>query len=285
MKRFALLIFGSSISACTGLVRFHAVDPAPPPPPPAVAVTVAASAGTDSPAPPVAGGDTPTATDDAGVEAATEVAAAEPEAVTATTEPPDPIYEEQTDAPALGYFWVAGHWGWTGSDWAWTPGGWSAAPEGRVYIEPYYERVGPNVVYVGGYWGPRDAPRRSYGGERLRFAEARRPADYRRGEYRRFERRAGAPPGSRPAGSYERATGAPRSLPHATTPAYRERETAAAHAAAEPREPVAARGPVVADKASAPREPPGGNRDQRFAPAQHQAPPAHAPAPPTKKKK
>ncbi len=205
MRHLALVVFGGALSACGGFIRVHAVAPEP-----VVAVEAA-------PAPPVA--EAPAAPAEANVEvAAPEVTTADPEEVTATTEPPELVYEEQTDLPGPGYFWVHGYWGWTGLDWAWYPGQWLVQPEGRLYIEPYYERVGPNVVYVNGYWGVRDAPRRSYGGERIRFAAAVRPADYRRGERPRFERNAGTRPGSRPAGFYERASGPARPLPHATAP-------------------------------------------------------------------
>jgi hypothetical protein len=152
---------------------------------------------------------------------APEITVSDPEEVTAATEPPDPVYEERLDMPGPGYAWVGGSWGWTGSDWGWTPGRWLVAPEGRVYVEPYYERVGPNVVYVRGYWGPPGAPVRSYGGERIHFVAPPRPVDYRRGEPPRFERRPGAPPGSRPMGFYEHARGPVRPIPRATAPIYR----------------------------------------------------------------
>jgi hypothetical protein len=199
--------------------------------------------------------------------AAPEITVADPEEVTVTTEPPEPIYEEPTDLPGPGYVWVGGSWGWTGRDWGWYPGRWLMAPEGRVYVEPYYERVGPNVVYVRGYWGRPDAPHRSYGGERIRFAPVSRPVDYRRGEPPRFERRPGAPPGMRPAGFYEHASGPVRPLPVAHP--YRE----APHER-QPVRPAPERGPVrerevvrpVPERAPAPHA-------ARAAPAPRAAPP------------
>ncbi len=156
---------------------------------------------------------------DATVEVEAEpVATDEPEEVTATTEPPDPVYEEQTESEGPGSVWVTGYWGWSGSDWAWNRGRWARPPEGRVYVEPYYERVGERVVYVRGYWGPHDAPRRSYGGERIQFAAAQRPANYRRDDRVAVAHSAGLPPGRRPGGFYEHATGAARPLPRATAP-------------------------------------------------------------------
>jgi hypothetical protein len=142
-----------------------------------------------------------------------EVTTADPAEVTVTTEPPEPLYEEQTDSIGPGYVWTRGYWGWSGADWAWYPGAWLMAPEGRLYIEPYYERVNGNVVYVGGYWGAAEAPRRSYGGDQIVFAAAVRPSDYRRGEQVGVVHSAGAQPGSRPASAYMHASGTVRPLP------------------------------------------------------------------------
>jgi len=161
------------------------------------------------------------------------IAEGEPEEVTATTEPPDPVYEEQTDSPGPGNVWVGGYWGWNGADWSWNWGRWATPPAGKVYIEPYYERVGGKVVYVQGSWGAHDAPRRSYGGEHIKFTAAVRPANYHRGEHVVVEHKAGPPPGKRPGGAYEHATGKVRPLPKATAPAHRVAE---AHENATPRE-------------------------------------------------
>jgi hypothetical protein len=201
-----------------------------------------------------------------GVEVAPEITVAEPEEVTVTTEPPDPVYEERLDMPGPGYVWVGGSWAWTGAEWGWYPGRWLMAPEGRLYIEPYYERVGPNVVFVRGYWGRPDAPRRYYGGERIRFAEAVRPVDYRRGEPPHFERRAGVAIGTRPAGFYEHGTGPVRPLPRAAGPSYRPapRETQVAH-------PQPGRDPAGRDRAIAPER-----SMARPVPIAHNAPPPRA---------
>jgi hypothetical protein len=315
MRRFALIVLSSSIFGCAGTLRFQATDTPPPPPQASVVVTA------DAPAATV---DAQASTDDSSAPAAPEVTAAEPEEVTATTEPPDPLYEEQPAPPDPTFVWVGGYWGWTGTDWGWTPGGWLAPPQGRVYVAPYYERVGANVVYVHGYWGPHDAPVRSYGGERIEFAVATRPADYHRGDYRHYERRAGMAPGSRPGRAYAHATGSVRPLPHATAPSHVEgsarvassaHEQVSGHEAPSGHEAVAARGPtnpsgheaVAArgptnpseDKAPASRDPGKGeavNETDKSAtpraasvphaapPAQHPAPAAHQ-APPPKKKK
>jgi hypothetical protein len=161
------------------------------------------------------------------------VTTGDPEEVQATSEPPDPVYEEQTVSTGPGYVWIGGYWGWNGVDWGWNWGRWEPAPEGGVvYIEPYYERVGDHVVYVRGYWGPHDAPHRSYGGDRIEFRAAARPANYHRGDHPVVEHRAGPAPGKRPGGAYVKATGTVRPLPKATAPQHR---VASTHETATPR--------------------------------------------------
>ena len=91
-----------------------------------------------------------------GIEVAPEITVAEPEEVMVTTEPPDLVYEERLDMPGPGYVWV-GDLGLDGRGVGWYPGRWLMAPEGRMYIEPYYERVGPNVVFVRGTGAARCA--------------------------------------------------------------------------------------------------------------------------------
>jgi|HubBroStandDraft_1064217.scaffolds.fasta_scaffold02449_15 hypothetical protein len=216
MKRLALMVIPALVSACG--VQVRAVVP----PPPVVTVDVGAQ---PPPPEPVAAG----ATVNVEIE---PIPQGEPEEVQATTEPPDPVYEEQTDSPTVGYVWVGGYWGWNGVDWGWSWGRWAEPPEGQVYIEPYYERVGDRVVYVQGSWGARDAPRRSYGGDRIQFRAAARPANYHRGEHVAVEHRAGPPPGKRPGGAYVKATGTVRPLPKATAPAHR---VASTHDTATPR--------------------------------------------------
>ncbi len=201
MKRLVLLAVPALISGCGVQVRATTPQPVftaevvttPPPPPPGPA-----SASVEVTVEPVQTGD--------------------PEEVTASTEPPDPVYEEQTDSPGATYVWVGGYWGWNGADWSWNWGRWEVAPEGRVYIEPYYERVGDRVVYVHGYWGARDAPRRAYGGEVIRFSKPERPANYHRGEHVVVEHRAGPPPGHRPGAAYVHASGSVRPVPRETVP-------------------------------------------------------------------
>jgi hypothetical protein len=209
-----------------------------------------------------------------------EVTIAEPEEVAATTEPPEPVYEEAPVAPAPGYVWVAGNWAWTGGDWAWYPGRWLVAPAGRVYVEPYYERIGGRVVYVHGYWGYPGAVHRSYGGDRIVFAAPPRPPEYRRGEYVRVERRPGAPPGARPAGFYQHATGPVRPMPRNSWPA-RAPEPAREVGPARVEAHGEVRGPArVEPVREAPRAQPPAAQAPRAAPAPQPHPaPAARPAP------
>ena len=215
MKRLGLLTIPVLLSACAAQIRVATPEP------PVATVSVGAPA--PEPAAPPA---------EAAADTAEPVPTGDPEEVTATSEPPDPVYEEQTDSPGPTYVWVGGYWGWNGVDWGWNWGRWAVAPEGQFYIEPYYERVGDHVVYVQGYWGPHDAPHRSYGGDRIQFAATERPANYHRGEHVVVEHRAGPPPGHRPGGAYAHATGPVRPLPRATAPQHR---TAAAGRTATPR--------------------------------------------------
>jgi hypothetical protein len=231
MKWLGSIVVPLLVSACGVQVRAEG------PPPPVVTVDVAAQPPPE-PAP-------PGATVNVEVE---PIPQGNPEEVQATTEPPDPVYEEPTDSPNVGYVWVGGYWGWNGVDWGWSWGRWAQPPEGRIYVEPYYERVGGRVVYVQGSWGAPDAPRRSYGGERIQFTAAVRPANYHRGEHVVVEHRAGPLPGKRPGGAYVKATGTVRPLPTATAPTHR---VASTHDAVAPRsepnkEPLNARGAATA---------------------------------------
>jgi hypothetical protein len=228
MKRLALFAVSTLVCGCT----VHAsggwvpppraqvvVETPPPPPPPQGNVVVEAQPGSASVEVEVA--PAPEAT-------------AEPEEVIATSEPPEPVYEEQTDAPSPGQYWVPGYWQWTGSDWGWYYGAWAAPPEGRIYVEPYYEHVNGHVVYVRGYWGAQGEEPRYYGGDRIVFSAAVRPAGYVRGQRVVVARSVGVPPGSR--GHYgPKPTGAvrKRAMPTATAPRsvhYGARGEVAGHA-------------------------------------------------------
>ena len=228
MKRLALLVLAGSalVSGCVddATVRVQTV---PPPPPPQV--TVSASVGADAPAPPT--GQVEASAEAPAPPPAPEVEATDdPEEVTATTEPPDPLYEEPDEEPGPGYVWVGGYWGWTGGDWGWYPGHWLVAPAGRIYVAPYYERVNGQVVFVRGFWGPPGYAYRSYGGERISLVMAPRPAGWHRGYYDHYARMPGGRPGARPARFYAHAAAGPvRPLPRATAPNYRVAARGEAH--------------------------------------------------------
>jgi hypothetical protein len=160
-------------------------------------------------------------------------------------------------------------------DWGWSWGRWAQPPEGQIYIEPYYERVGGRVVYVQGSWGARDAPRRSYGGDRIELRAAARPANYHRGEHVAVEHRAGPPPGKRPGGAYVKATGTVRPLPTATAPVHR---VASTHDAVAPRsepnkEPLNTRGAATAHEGVAGHE--ATPAHESVTPAHESVTPAH----------
>jgi hypothetical protein len=206
MKRVALFALCALLGGCAAQAdaTYSPATPQSPPPPP--------------PPPPSSA-----AADDSSASSTVEVDVApapetEPEELVATSEPPEPVYEEQGDAPGSDVVWVGGYWQWTGSDWGWYYGGWYPAPEGRIYVEPYYEHVDGHVVYVRGYWGARGEEPRYYGGDRIVFRAAVRPEGYVRGAHVVVARSGGLPPGRR--GSYgPRPAGArKRPLPRASAP-------------------------------------------------------------------
>jgi hypothetical protein len=228
IESVAWVLVSALVSGCGGSLTVRATAPPPPPPP---EVTVGVGVGAPAPAAPGPSAPPPPAAAEVTVEVE-PITQGDPEEVTATTEPPDPVYEEETPAPSPGHVWVGGYWGWNGVDWGWNWGRWESPPAGRLYVQPYYERVGTRVVYVRGYWGTHDSPHRSYGGERIELARPARPANYHRGEHPTVEHRAGPPPGKRPGNAYVHATGTVRPVPHETVPQHR---TASMHDANTPR--------------------------------------------------
>ena len=133
---------------------------------------------------------------------APEVPITPPEEVSEATEPPEPVYEEQTPQPKPQTVWVSGYWHPEPTGWTWYVGQWHAPPAGHVYVEPYYERVGPRVVYVRGYWHPGPVAPRTYGGTRIVFVRPARPVDYHATYHRPIRGGAGIPPGQRLDTSY-----------------------------------------------------------------------------------
>lgn len=107
-----------------------------------------------------------------------EVPAAPPPEVTAESEPPEPVYEEQTPQAAPATVWVPGYWHPEGPRWTWYVGEWRAAPVGHVYTEPHYSRVGTRIVYLHGYWRPTTVVVHQYTGTRIVFVRPGRPNDF-----------------------------------------------------------------------------------------------------------
>jgi hypothetical protein len=234
-------LLGSSLLAgCAAQADVNASVNAPPPPPPP---QVQVEGQVDVQAEPTDVAPAPEATD-------------EPEELVATSEPPEPIYEEQDDGGGPGMVWVGGYWEWTGNDWVWFYGRWAPAPEGRIYIEPYYEHVDGHVVYVRGYWGVEGRPPRYYGGERIVFTAAVRPEGYVRGQHVAVAASVGLAPGAR-AGHYGPApAGATaRALPAATAPrkAVRRRRATPEEGHAQPGHAASKPRPRSAPPAPAPR--------------------------------
>ncbi len=122
MKRLALFALWTALGGCAASADVASTGPAyPPPPPPTATATVAV--------------DNPSASSTVEVDVA-PAPEAEPEELVATSEPPEPVYEEQGDAPGADVVWVGGYWQWAGSDWGWYYGGWYPAPEGRRFTSP-----------------------------------------------------------------------------------------------------------------------------------------------------
>jgi hypothetical protein len=196
---------------------------------------------------------------DNAADVAPEITTSDPEELVASSEPPDPIYEEPTDPTADDDVWIPGYWHWAGADWTWVDGTWRLPPLGMSYVEPYYERVGARVVYVGGYWGSPAIARRSYGGDRIHFVPAVRPNDYHPAPHVVIHH-AGLRPGQRVGGGYVHASGAVHELPAASKsrrPSFTAHPVVARHAPApaahvEPSRPVTSRTSRVSPKLPSP---------------------------------
>lgn len=77
---------------------------------------------------------------------------AEPSPYEVSGMPPEPLYEQMTDAPGDGQVWVDGYWHWNGDEWVWVSGRWEEAQEGYAYVPPYYGYDGGAYYYTPGYW-------------------------------------------------------------------------------------------------------------------------------------
>jgi hypothetical protein len=266
MKRLALLAVSTLILGSAAGCAERVVYVASPPPPPPAYVAPSATATVD-----VSVGPAPDAT-------------AEPEEVIATSEPPEMIYEEQDDMPGPGMYWVPGYWQWTGNDWYWYYGGWYAQPDGRVYVGPYYERVGDHVVYVRGYWGTGSEPPRYYGGDRIVFTAAVRPDGYVRGVHTPVPRSTGLPPGQRASyGPHPSGRVTVRAVPTATAPrnpvAQGAQHGQPGAAAAEGGGRVEGQAHVSADTSAKPESGATGSKPEGAPPEAARAEPRAAPKP------
>jgi hypothetical protein len=76
----------------------------------------------------------------------------QPEPVAAPATPPPYIEEDPGYAPWEGAMWVHGFWRWRG-EWIWIRGRWARPPmPNYVYVDPYYECRGGEVVIIEGHW-------------------------------------------------------------------------------------------------------------------------------------
>ncbi|HEY3352246.1 MAG TPA: YXWGXW repeat-containing protein, partial [Polyangia bacterium] len=216
MRSLGKLALGIALASLVGC--FTTVDQGPPPaaPPPPAAEPVQFE-----PAPATA--EIP------------ELPTADPGEIMATSEPPEPVYEEQTPPPAPDHVWVPGYWDWTGAQWSWVYGGWRPPMVGYTYVAPYYEVVNGQVVYVRGYWNAGPPVVRAYGGVRISFVAAPRPVGYRPGVRVVVRPTAGVRVGVRPASVYVKvgpATRTPQPRPAVRpAPAHHAAPPPAHHAA------------------------------------------------------
>jgi hypothetical protein len=69
-----------------------------------------------------------------------------------SSQPPAPLADVVTVAPAPGYVWVGGAWYWNGG-WVWRYGYWTRPPRfGAVWVGPRYYYRGGRSTWYGGYW-------------------------------------------------------------------------------------------------------------------------------------
>ena len=69
--------------------------------------------------------------------------------------PPPRRHEWQPGRPSYRHVWLPGSWRWREGygDWIWIGGYWALPPrENVIFVEPRYEQVGSDVVYVDGGW-------------------------------------------------------------------------------------------------------------------------------------
>jgi hypothetical protein len=65
------------------------------------------------------------------------------------------LVEVPPPEPFPGAVWVGGYWVWQGN-WVWGAGHWVAPPRvDFVWVHPYYEHRGDEVIFIDGHWSPR----------------------------------------------------------------------------------------------------------------------------------
>jgi hypothetical protein len=64
------------------------------------------------------------------------------------------LVEVPPPSPFFGAVWVGGYWVWQGN-WVWAHGHWMGPPSpDYVWVHPYYEHRGDDVIFIDGYWSP-----------------------------------------------------------------------------------------------------------------------------------
>lgn len=66
--------------------------------------------------------------------------------------PPPDLLEHRGPPPAVGYFWIAGHWDWSGRRYEWQPGHWLAPQPGHVWQPHVWRQEGNGWRQDGGRW-------------------------------------------------------------------------------------------------------------------------------------
>jgi hypothetical protein len=90
----------------------------------------------------------------AAVSIAYEPAVSQPPAIAVGWAPPPMLVEVPPPAPFPYAAWVGGYWVWQG-EWVWAQGHWMAPPRAQyVWVHPYYEHRGDEVIFVDGHWSP-----------------------------------------------------------------------------------------------------------------------------------
>jgi len=84
------------------------------------------------------------------------VTVGEPTPYAVSALPPDPLFEQMTPSPGVGYVWIDGSWHWNGTEWVWVGGRWVQEQPDLLYVQPYYAYYENTYIYTPGYWCTRD---------------------------------------------------------------------------------------------------------------------------------